>query len=278
VQITKSCGIGGEAVADFSGLLGAADLVVLVAGIVAAVSVAGGVVVRVASASVVIAAIGSSATTVGGTAITATPAAAATAPTVVDTMRGSSRISSRAVGCWLVFSTDMVAFAICWGAAATSGFVVSNGSDSVVDPREVGILSKLGDDFTCTVPLGLPCYHSDRHEALLRGGVHPVGNLSRASLRFRIGRASRRCRYRSFHFMLRSRQVFLSSVVSFGGALTVNSSSEMSSRYRSGCSSEVLASPAAMKTSRSGVQRMESVIAISVGVCSSSFVVNGVPS
>jgi hypothetical protein len=27
------------------------------------------------------------------------------------------------------------------------------------------------------VPLSLSCYHSDRHEALLRGGVHPVGYL-----------------------------------------------------------------------------------------------------
>jgi hypothetical protein len=55
--------------------------------------------------------------------------------------------------------------------------VVSSGSDSVVDSHEVVILSKLGDDFAYAVPLGLPCYRGDRHEALLRGGVHPVGDL-----------------------------------------------------------------------------------------------------
>jgi hypothetical protein len=71
---------------------------------------------------------------------------------------------------------DAVASAICWGAAATSGFVVSSGSDSVVDPHEVGVLNKLGDDFSCVVPLGLSCYRGDRPEALLRGGVHPVGD------------------------------------------------------------------------------------------------------
>jgi hypothetical protein len=41
-QITKSCRVGGEAIAiaDFSGLLGVADIVDAVAGIVATVSVA----------------------------------------------------------------------------------------------------------------------------------------------------------------------------------------------------------------------------------------------
>jgi hypothetical protein len=49
--------------------------------------------------------------------------------------------------------------------------------DPVVDPHEVGVFSKLGDDFTCVVPLGLPCYRGDRHKALLRSSVHPVGDL-----------------------------------------------------------------------------------------------------
>jgi hypothetical protein len=62
------------------------------------------------------------------------------------------------VGGWLVFATDVVAPAICWGAAATSGLVISSGGDSVVDPHEVGIFSKLGDEFACVMPLSLSCY------------------------------------------------------------------------------------------------------------------------
>jgi hypothetical protein len=50
-------------------------------------------------------------------------------------------------------------------------------SDSVVNPHEVGVFRKLGDDFTCAYPLGLTRYHSDRHEALFEGSVHRVGNL-----------------------------------------------------------------------------------------------------
>jgi hypothetical protein len=60
--------------------------------------------------------------------------------------------------------------------------------------------------------------------------------------------------------------------------LAENSSGEMSSKYRSG---RVLegpgVSPAAMKTWRPGVPRPESVVATSVGVCS-SIGARGVPS
>jgi hypothetical protein len=73
------------------------------------------------------------------------------------------------VGVWLVFAMDAVVSAICW--AATSSFMVSGGGDSIVDPHEVGVLSKLVDEFSCVVPLSYSCYHSDRHEALLGGGV-----------------------------------------------------------------------------------------------------------
>jgi hypothetical protein len=61
-----------------------------------------------------------------------------------------------------------------------SGFMSSDGGylgDPVVNPHEVGVFSELGDDLTRADPLGVPCYHGDRHEALLRSGVHPVGNL-----------------------------------------------------------------------------------------------------
>jgi hypothetical protein len=60
------------------------------------------------------------------------------------------------------------------------GFTSSKGrylSDSVVDSHEVGVLRELGDDFTRAHPLSLTCYHGDRHEALLGGRVHPVGDL-----------------------------------------------------------------------------------------------------
>jgi hypothetical protein len=60
------------------------------------------------------------------------------------------------------------------------GFASSEGrqlSDSVVDSHEVGILRKLGDDFTRAHPLSLTCYHGDRHEALFGGSVHPTFDL-----------------------------------------------------------------------------------------------------
>jgi hypothetical protein len=50
-------------------------------------------------------------------------------------------------------------------------------SDPVVDSYEVGVLRKLGDDLSRAHPLSLTCYHSDRHEALLWGGVHPSLDL-----------------------------------------------------------------------------------------------------
>jgi hypothetical protein len=60
------------------------------------------------------------------------------------------------------------------------GFTSSKGmylSDSVVDSHEVGVLRKLGDDFTRTHPLSLTCYRGDRHEALFGGRVHPIFDL-----------------------------------------------------------------------------------------------------
>jgi hypothetical protein len=50
-------------------------------------------------------------------------------------------------------------------------------SDFVVDSHEVGVLRELGDDFSRTHPLSLMCYHSDRHEALFRGSMHPAFDL-----------------------------------------------------------------------------------------------------
>jgi hypothetical protein len=50
-------------------------------------------------------------------------------------------------------------------------------SESVVNSHEVGVLRELSDDFTRAYPLSLTCYHSDRHEALFGGSVHPTGDM-----------------------------------------------------------------------------------------------------
>jgi hypothetical protein len=61
--------------------------------------------------------------------------------------------------------------------AATCGFIVVRPGwrrlvDSVVDPHEVGVFSKLGDDLSSAYALSLACDRCDRHEALLRGSVY----------------------------------------------------------------------------------------------------------
>jgi hypothetical protein len=178
-QVAKSCRVGGEAiaVAGFSSLLGATDLVDHVAGVVATACVAGGVAVHVALASAIAAASSSSIGVVGGTTTVAAATTTATTPLAAAALWGSSRKGSRVVGVWVMFSTDAIAPAICWGVATTSGFVISSGGDSVVDPHEVGVFSKLGDEFSRVMPLSLSCYRCERHEALLKGGVYPVGDL-----------------------------------------------------------------------------------------------------
>jgi hypothetical protein len=44
--------------------------------------------------------------------------------------------------------------------------------DLVVDPHEVGVFSKLGDDFSGACTLSLACDRCDQHEALLGGSVY----------------------------------------------------------------------------------------------------------
>jgi hypothetical protein len=88
----------------------------------------------------------------------------------------------------------------------------------------------------------------------------------------------RRRRRHSFRFLLRSRRVSLLASVSSAGALADNSSAEMSSRYLSGTVPEGPGvSLVVMKTCRSGVPRLESLVATSVGVCSPAGA-SGVPS
>jgi hypothetical protein len=92
-----------------------------------------------------------------------------------------------------------------------------------------------------------------------------------------MGRLSRRHRRRSLRLLLRSRRASLLASVSSTGASADSSSAEMSSRYRS-CAPEVPGvSPAAMKTWRSRLPRLESELASSVGEYS-SVRVSGVPS
>jgi hypothetical protein len=76
-----------------------------------------------------------------------------------------------------VFSTDAVTFDFCWGATATSGFVIPGSSGPVVDPHEASILRKFSDEFAYAVSLSCSRYGGDGHESLLRGSMDPVGNL-----------------------------------------------------------------------------------------------------
>jgi hypothetical protein len=77
---------------------------------------------------------------------------------------------------------------------------------------------------------------------------------------------------------LRSRRASLLASVSSAGALADNSSTEISSRYRSRTIPEGPGvSLVVMKTCRSGEPRLESLVATSVGVCS-SVGASGVPS
>jgi hypothetical protein len=44
--------------------------------------------------------------------------------------------------------------------------------DPVVDPHEVSVFNKLGNDFSSAYSLSLACDRCDRHEALLGGGLY----------------------------------------------------------------------------------------------------------
>jgi hypothetical protein len=93
-----------------------------------------------------------------------------------------------------------------------------------------------------------------------------------------MGRDSQRRRRRLFCFLLRSRRASLLASVSSTGALADNSFAEISSRYQSGTVPEGPGvSLVVMKTCRSGEPRLESLVATSVGVCS-SVGARGVPS
>jgi hypothetical protein len=86
----------------------------------------------------------------------------------------SAGIGAGAVGFrWELSSSTVGAIA---GAATCSLVVEVPGGrrlvDPVVNPHEVGIFSKLGDDLSSAYALSLTCDRCDRHEALLRGSVY----------------------------------------------------------------------------------------------------------
>jgi hypothetical protein len=92
----------------------------------------------------------------------------------VATLWRSAGVRASAVGLNGKLSSGTVGTAV--GAATCSFVVVVPGGrrlvDPVVDPHEVGIFSELGDDLSGAYVLSLTCDCSDRHEALLRGGVY----------------------------------------------------------------------------------------------------------
>jgi hypothetical protein len=47
--------------------------------------------------------------------------------------------------------------------AATSGFVICGSGNPIVNPHEVGILDKFGDEVACTMLLNISSYPVDEH-------------------------------------------------------------------------------------------------------------------
>jgi hypothetical protein len=103
-------------------------------------------------------------------------------------------------------------------------------SDSVVNSHEVGVFRELGDDFTRTNPLSLTCYRRDIYEALFGGSVHPVGDLIESFCEIPYKEGFLKTSAPFVALPLRSRRVFLSSLVSSAGALADSSSADMSSK------------------------------------------------
>jgi hypothetical protein len=146
------------------------------------------VAVRVATAAATAAAAGPpvgsmvGASTVAATAVRAAAAAAGRSAVgddvavAVATLWRSTGVRASAVGLSGKLRSSTVGTVV---GAATCSFVVAVPSkrrlvDPVVDPHEVSVFSKLGDDLSSAYALSLTCDRCDRHEALLRGGVYPA--------------------------------------------------------------------------------------------------------
>jgi hypothetical protein len=104
---------------------------------------------------------------------------AASGCSAVASLRGSAGRCTSTVGLGWQLGSSTVAAEV---RAATCGFVgtVPGGgrlSDPAVDSHEVSVFRELGDDLSHVHPLGLTCYRSDRHEALLWGSVYSALDL-----------------------------------------------------------------------------------------------------
>jgi hypothetical protein len=137
------------------------------------------VAVRVASTAVIASATGPPiGPMVGASAVAASAARvamrddltiAASSCSAVASLRGSAGCCTSTVGLGRQLGSSTVTAEV---RAATCGFVVTvpgGGQlrDPVVDSHEVSVFRELGDDLSRAHPLGLTCYRSDRHEALL---------------------------------------------------------------------------------------------------------------
>jgi hypothetical protein len=156
------------------------------------------------------------------------------------------------------------------------GFLWKNRCD--INPHEVGIFRKLGDDFTCVYPLGLTRYRSDRHKSLFGGSVHPVGDLIESLCEISDGKGFAETSSLFVLLPVAFASGILVVVGFIGGCIGRQLVCRDAVEVTVGCVSEGPGvSPAAMKTWRSGVPRPESVVTTSVGVCS-SVGARGVPS
>jgi hypothetical protein len=198
----------------------------------------------------------------------------------IATLWGSAGVGASAVRLSGELSSSTVGTVV---GTATCGFVVAVPSgrrlvDPVVDPHEVGIFSELGDDLPSAYTMSLACDRCDRHEALLRGSVYSA--LDRLES-FREVAEGEIVAEASATFA--ALPVTLTSSVSVcGGLVCWSISRELvggeSSRYLSWAVPEGPGvSPAAMKTWRSRVPRLDSETTTSVGVFESARA-SGVPS
>jgi hypothetical protein len=150
--------------------------------------------------------------------------------------------------------------------------------DPVVNPHEVGVFSEFGDDLPGANSLGLACDRCDRHEALLRGSVYSALDRLKSFRKVADGEVVTEA---SATFA--ALPVTLMSSVSVCGGLVCWSISrelvggDVFKVLVLSCPEGPGVSPAAMKTWQSGVPRLDSEGATSVGVFESARA-SGVPS
>jgi hypothetical protein len=145
-------------------------------------------------------------------------------------------------------------------------------ADSVVDPHEVSFFSELGDDLSSAYALSLACDHCDRHEALLRSGVDSALDRLESFRKVADGKV-----------VSKLQASFATLPVAFAPGVPVGDGFARRCISRQLVCGDVLqvlvfgrawvpgVSPAAMKTWRSGVPRLDSEGATSVGVLESAW-------